>query len=148
MRSVGDKTLQTFNYCLVLHGVLRNRINVTSLGHHCFVYFLVWCASAWGVPQLSHVSMFTHIRLHAWVCVQTPPCEPSIIVSERRQFWVLVPLNVFQENSHVKHFGFKVLPTLYFLESWNKLINHRASGNLQIWEKPRGVGQYYKIIFL
>lgn len=94
-------------------------------------------------PELSHRfthSMFAHmIRLNECVCVQTAPSEPAIIVTERQQFWVLVPLSVFQESSDVKHFPVDSKYCWLYVFCKLEQINCGASGNLQT-EKGNPVG--------
>lgn len=105
----------------------------------CFVIAFMW--QHWVAivflsrPEVSHSfprSMFAHmIRLDVRVCVrvQTPPGVPSIIVTARQQFWVLVPLSVFQDGSRVKHFPVNSQYCWLYVSCKMEQMNHRASEN-------------------
>lgn len=106
-----------------------------ALSGHCFFFFFL------SQPEVSHSfppSMFAHtIRLHVWACAQTPPSAPSIIVTERQQFSVLVPLSVFQDGSHVKHFPVNSKYCWLYVSCKLEQMNHRASEKSQTGEKSR-----------
>lgn len=94
-------------------------------------------------PEVSHSfphSMFAHVmRLKV-------PSKLSIIVTERQQFWVLVPLSVFQESSHVNLFPADSQYCWLYVFCKLEQINHRASGNSQIGEEPSGARRYYNFL--